>query len=200
MRGKEDSYISNLRMLKIIPRSGWISRGVALSDVESVAEHSYSTSALAMFLADKEVARGSRVSVERVLRLALLHDLAEALTFDISKSYLEYLGQRGKRIKREIEGAAWAHIIKGIGDASIRRVYSRLLAEFNAGVTLESQIVHAADKLDILLQIISYHHEGYPRAVLADLWTNTNRALAKSKLASVTELRRNATRLYEKSH
>ena len=190
------SYLSSLRLLKIIPRSGWVSRGIALSDVESVAEHSFSTSALAMYLADMEVARGRRLSVEHVLRLALIHDLAEALTFDISKSYLEYLGQRGERIKREIEKAAWDHILKSIGDRSIRNGYSRLLADFNAGESVESQIVHGADKLDILFQIISYRHEGYPRAMLEDLWTNTHRVLSKSKLASVRELRRKATRLY----
>ena len=200
MRGRQISYFSSLRLLKILPRSGWVSRGISLSDVESVAEHSFSTSALAMFLADMEVARGRRLNVERVLRLALIHDLAEALTFDISKSYLEYLGQTGERIKREVERAAWDHILKSIGDRSIRSAYSRLVAEFNAGESTESQIVHGADKLDILFQIVSYRQKGYPRAMLADLWTNTHRALSRSKLASVRELRRKATELYRAVH
>jgi len=183
-------------MLKIIPRSGWVSHGIALPDVESVAEHSYSTSALAMYLADIEMARGRRLDLERVLRLALLHDLAETLTFDISKSYLEYLGRRGEHIKREVEQAAWNHIIKSIENASIRKHYSMLMAEYNAGITSESKIVHAADRLDILFQIISYHHEGYPRAMLRDLWVSTNRTLSRTKLESVRELRKKALQSY----
>jgi putative hydrolase of HD superfamily len=150
-----------------------------------------------MYLADIEVASGKLVNVERVLRLALLHDLAEALTFDISRSYLEYLGRRGELIKREVEGAAWNHIIKRIENISIRKSYVRLLSEFNAGTSLESQIVHASDKLDILFQIIKYHQQGYPRAMLADLWVATDRAVSNTKLASIRELRNKARRLYK---
>ena len=86
------NFVSSLSRIKMIPRSGWISHGISLRDVESVADHSFSTTVLAMWLADLEVSNGRRVNLERVLRLALLHDLPEALTFDISKSYLEYLG------------------------------------------------------------------------------------------------------------
>ena len=192
-------FLSALRRVKTIPRSGWISHGVALQDVESVADHSYSTSTLAMLLADVEVENGRRVDVERVLRLALLHDVAEALTFDISKSYLEYLGRKGEAIKREVEQAAWRHIIKSIQNASIRKNYAKLESEFNAGETLESAIVHAADSLDILFQVVEYHRRGYPKALLADLWVGTNRKLTRVKLSSVKELRKVALRLYNAS-
>jgi putative hydrolase of HD superfamily len=150
-----------------------------------------------MLLTDIEVENGRRVNVERVLRLALLHDLAEALTFDISKSYLEYLGRRGEAIKRELEDAAWEHIIKSIQNASIRKNYARLESEFNAEETLESAIVHAADSLDILFQVIEYHRRGYPKAMLAGLWAGTNRRLTHVRLASVRQLRKVALRRYK---
>ena len=184
-------------MVKAIPRSGWVSHGVALLDVESVADHSYSTCGLAMLLADMEVEKGRAVDVERVLRLALLHDLAEALTFDISKSHLEYLGRRGEAIKREVEEAAWRHIIESIQSASIRNNYASLWLEFNAEETLESKIVHAADGLDILFQVVEYTGRGYPKAMLADLWAGTNRRLTHVRLSSVKELRKIAVRLYK---
>jgi putative hydrolase of HD superfamily len=184
-------------MVKAIPRSGWVSHGVALQDVESVADHSYSTCGLAMLLADMETEKGRPVDVERVLRLALLHDLAEALTFDISKSYLEYLGRRGEAIKREVEEAAWRHIIESIQSASIRKNYASLWLEFNAEETLESKIVHAADGLDILFQVVEYTGRGYPKAMLADLWAGTNRRLTHVRLSSVRELRKIAVRLYK---
>lgn len=190
-------FVSSLSRVKMIPRSGWISHGVSLQDVESVADHSFSTTVIAMMLTDLEVANGRRVNVERVLRLALLHDLPETLTFDISKSYLEYLGIRGEAIKSELEQAALKHLIKGIKKEEIRKRYSRLQLEFNAEQTIESRIVHAADRLDILLQIVEYRRRGYPKEILGDLWESTSQKLRGSKLSSVRKLYREAARLYK---
>jgi putative hydrolase of HD superfamily len=180
----------SLARMKAIPRSGWISHGVALQDVESVADHTFSTCALALLLADLEVKRGRRVKVERVLRIAVLHDMPESLTFDISKEYLEYLGQRGEAIKGELEHAAWKHLASGLKEPSIRRVYTRLMKEFDAEQTIESRIVHAADRLDILLQVIAYRRRGYPQSLLGDLWNGTNAKLRSSRIPSVREIQR----------
>jgi putative hydrolases of HD superfamily len=190
-------FVSSLGKLKMIPRSGWISHGISLQEVESVADHSFSTTVLAMLLTDLEVANGRRINIERVLRLALLHDLPEALTFDISKSYLEYLGMRGEAIKSELEQAAWKHLIEGIEKGAIRKRYAQLQSEFNAEQTIESMIVHAADRLDLLLQIAEYRRRGYPKAILADLWKSTSQKLRGSKLSSVKTLYKMATRLYK---
>ncbi len=163
---------------------------MALQDVESVADRSFSTCSLALLLADLEVNRGSRVDVERVLRMAVLHDIAESLTFDISKEYLTYMGRRGEAIKREIEDSAWSHLVDGIGDPGLRSRYARLQAEFVAGKTTEAKIVHAADGLDILLQVIEYRRTGYHKVLLADLWNSTNTKLRSSDIPSVRKLHR----------
>lgn len=174
--------------MKLIPRSGWISHGVSLQDIESVADHSFSTCALSLLIADLEVQGGKHVNVERVLRLAILHDLSESLTFDISKEYLEYLGERGKVIKAELEHAAWKHITDGLEEPNLRRNYLALQKEFDAERTLEANIVHAADRIDILLQVIQYRRKGYPAASLADLWTGTNSKLRFSSVASARRI------------
>ena len=169
----------------MIPRSGWISHGIAIQDVESVAEHSFSTTILALLLSDLELERGQKVNMNRVLRMALLHDLAETLTFDISKGYLEYLGKRGKEIKDEVEGAAWKHILQGVGEPKLRSTYANTQQEFDAEQTLESKIVHAADRLDIMLQVAEYTKRGYPRRLLASLWKSSDHELRSSKIESV---------------
>jgi putative hydrolase of HD superfamily len=176
--------------MKAIPRSGWISHGVSLQDVESVADHSFSTCALSLLLADLEAKRGAPVKVERVLRLAVLHDMSESLTFDISKAYLEYLGKRGKAIKNELEHAAWKHLASSLENPELVRQYTRLQAEFDADETIESKIVHAADGLDILLQVIDYRRKGYPETALADLWNLTSMKLNRSELPSVRKVHR----------
>lgn len=176
--------------MKSIPRSGWITHGVSLQDVESVADHSFSTCSLALLISDLEAQRGEDVNIERVLRLALLHDLPESLTFDISKAYLEYLGPRGAAIKRDLEHSAWKYIVDGLHNAKLHRSYLALQKEFDAEKTLESRIVRAADRLDILLQVIEYRRRGYPEYLLADLWSGTIKKLRSCRIQSALKIQR----------
>ena len=44
--------------LKRMPRSGWIYSGIPLTDVESVADHSYMTTLVALILALQEKQKG----------------------------------------------------------------------------------------------------------------------------------------------
>lgn len=115
-------FLLNLSKMKSIPRSGWLSHDISLQDVESVADHTFSTCALSMLLADLEAKRGVKVNMEKVLRMAILHDLAESLTFDISRAYLEYLGPKGEAMKHEIERKAWEHVAKGIEDPDLAQI------------------------------------------------------------------------------
>jgi putative hydrolase of HD superfamily len=183
-------FLLSLASTKSIPRSGWITHGVSLQDVESVADHSFSTCSLSLLIADLERQRGKYVRVERVLRMALIHDLSESLTFDISKGYLEYLGQRGELIKKELGHSASKHIIGLLQNPTLRRQYSRLEKEFEAGTTFESRIVHSADKLDILLQVVEYCRKGYPEHLLADLWNGTSKQLRSCTVPSALRVQK----------
>jgi 5'-deoxynucleotidase YfbR-like HD superfamily hydrolase len=174
--------------MKKIPRSGWISHDVTVNDVESVADHSFSTCALALLLSDLETRRGKPANVERVLRLALFHDLSETLTFDISKEYLEYLGPKGKRVKAELDKAAWKHVAAGLNNPSLSHTYGKLQEEFENERTYESKIVRAADALDILLEIIEYTRRGYPASLFEDMWKQTVKRLRSSPVESVNKL------------
>jgi len=160
-----------------------------MQDVESVADHSFSTSSLALLISDLEAQRGEHVNIERVLRLALLHDLSESLTFDISKAYLEYLGPRGAAIKRDLEHSAWKYIVNDL-HPKLHRSYSTLQKEFDTEKTFESRIVHAADRLDILLQVIEYRRRGYPEYVLAELWRETIKKLRSCRIRSALTIQR----------
>lgn len=194
------NYLLSLARMKMIPRSGWISHGIALQDVESVADHSFSTCAVSLLLADLELRRGMRVNVERVLRLAVLHDMSESLTFDISKEYLHYLGKRGEAIKRELEHAAWKNIVNSLKEPNLRRSYVSLQKEFEEERSLESRLVHAADRLDILLQVIEYFERGYPESLLADLWKGTNLKLRSLGIPSARKMQRILIQKAKRSH
>lgn len=165
-----------------------MSHGVSLPDVESVAEHTFSTSALSMILADLEEKHGGKLDTEKVLRMAVLHDLAESLTFDISQAYLEYMGKRGQTIKHEVEKSAWKYLAEGISDPKLAHKYKSLQGEYDANNTEESKIIHAADSLDILLQIVDYRRRGYPTALFLDLWDERRKMVAQAGLPSARRL------------
>jgi putative hydrolase of HD superfamily len=173
-------FLLQTSKMKEIPRSGWVSHHISLGDVESVADHTFSTTVLSMLLADLESKRGVKVDAEKVLRIAILHDLAESLTFDISKDYLEYLGQKGETMKREIEKSAWLHIAEGIKEPEVARQYLRLQGEYVKDKSKETKIVHAADSLDILLQVVNYERKGYPFALLSTLWNQQIKMVRRS--------------------
>ena len=184
------SFLQALSDLKSLPRSGWLSHRISFHDVESVADHSFSTAVLSLVLANFEVKNGNRVNVERVLKMALLHDLAEVLTFDISKNYLEYLGARGRILKNEIEKSACAHLGKAMESFGLSEEYLAVYDEYLRDRTIEANIVHAADRLDILLQVINLEHRGYPGTLMRDLWMATTKSLVNTKLRSVQKIRR----------
>ena len=100
--------------LKRLPRTGWLLAGVP--QPESVADHCFATTLLALALAESintdPAAHGldEALDVGRVLRVALLHDLAEALITDLPKRSAERLGEA---TKRAAEAAAFAEIVAG---------------------------------------------------------------------------------------
>ena len=137
-----------------------------------------------MLLADLEVERGVSVNMEQVLRMALLHDLAESLTFDISRAYLDYMGTKGEAMKREIERTAWRHLVKGIEHRKLARRYADAQREYVENKTTEAKIVHAADSMDILLQVVHYLRRGYPEPLLSDLWKERTSMVKESDVPS----------------
>ena len=123
--------------LKELPRAGWLR--VGLSEVESVAGHSWGVAWLVLLLCPEELDR------ERALAMAVLHDLPEVRAGDITPH--DNVSADDKH-RREAEAA----------DALLRD-QPRLRAiwqEYTDHRTPESRLVHQLDKLDMALQAIRY--------------------------------------------
>src|SRR4051812_17288575 len=101
------STLIELQRLKGLERTGWMLRGIP-SGAESVASHSYGVAVAAMLLADEITARGVELNVERVLRVALLHDWAEARVGDMPRTATSYFGAEARK---RAERAAFADIV-----------------------------------------------------------------------------------------
>src|SRR5207245_11486221 len=62
--------------LKKVPRKGWKQK-VGIEHPESVADHSYGTAIMSMVFSDT-----IGLNTEKIIRMALLHDLAEFISRD----------------------------------------------------------------------------------------------------------------------
>jgi putative hydrolase of HD superfamily len=147
------SFLAELMRLKAVPRTGWLLRGVR--DVESVADHSFGVAFVAMLLADLAEACGMELNVEKVLRMALLHDLTEARTGDLPATVKRYFDRQTLHAADECIADEMLNRLGAIGEE-----YLLLWREYEERASLESRIVKAADKLDLLLQAREYEKGG----------------------------------------
>ena len=149
------SVLLELQRLKRLDRTGWVLRGLP-PGAESVAAHSYGVALAAMLLADECAARGVRVDVGRVLRIALLHDLQETRTGDMPRTVAGYYGREARRAA---ERAAFDDVMRGAGEARAA-LYAELHEDYESRVSLEARLVKAADVVDLLAQALAFERAG----------------------------------------
>jgi len=145
-----------LQRLKGLERTGWMLRGIA-AGAESVASHSYGVAVAAMLLADEVAARGVDIDMERVLRVALLHDWAEARVGDMPRTATEYFGAEARK---RAERAAFKDIIGSLDAGGVAEKYDALHEDYEERASLEARLVKAADVIDLLVQTLSFERAG----------------------------------------
>jgi 5'-deoxynucleotidase YfbR-like HD superfamily hydrolase len=142
-----------LQRLKRLDRTGWTLRGLP-NGTESVAAHSFGVSATAMLLADCCIAQGVEVDVEKVLRIALLHDWAEVRVGDMPRTATLYFGAAARR---QAETAAFRDVVTGVG---FETHYAELYDDYEQRQGIEARLVKAADVLDLLVQVLALERAG----------------------------------------
>ncbi|MBS3165313.1 HD domain-containing protein [Candidatus Woesearchaeota archaeon] len=136
-------FFRHLAALKSLERTGWILKKVP-PPRETVASHTYGAAMLGWLRATEE-----RLDAERVIKMLLLHDLAESLIGDITPHEMDPL------LKKKRENLAFRRLLKDI-PAVIRGEAERLFQEFQSGRTREARLARRCDRLDTLLQAREY--------------------------------------------
>lgn len=150
--------MAQVQYLKHLPRTGWLFAGIP--QPESIAEHSFAVSWLAIFLAEtintNYRAQGltAPLQIARILHIALVHDLAESSLTDLPKRSTELIG---KRTKHQAEAAALAQIFDAMPNGTH---YQACWQEYADGTTPEGRLVHDADKLEMIHQAFVYEQTG----------------------------------------
>jgi len=157
------SFIEEIGILKSLPRTGWLIHGI--KNGESIADHCYRMTLLSMVLADTLVAKGMKIDTEKVMRLSLLHEIAEARIGDIPFTTLTYIPEE---VKETGERKAVTSMLEKFG--SIGKWYQELWEEFEKNETIEAKLVRAADKLELMIQVLEYEKLGYQS--LNQFWEN----------------------------
>lgn len=144
------TLLTTAERLKSELRHSWLSSGRQ----ESVAEHAWQMGLLALLLHPR---LEHPVSLDRALRLVLVHDLAEAVVGDVPA----FAGPEAREGKAERERAAFRALVAPLPAAEGEALVA-LFEEYEAAATPEARFVKALDRLEVQLQ--------HNRAALAT-WT-----------------------------
>lgn len=164
------AFLTRVQDLKRVKRRGWIDRGVPLAEVESVADHSWATALLAWLTA----LDATGLDANRVLHLAMIHDLAEVIVGDEPpytadelpdpadrEALRTFFSRRhvrsveGKAAKRLAEDAAFRDLVADLSPA-LKDHLLGLWHEYEAQATPEARFVKQADTLEAFLQSRHY--------------------------------------------
>jgi putative hydrolase of HD superfamily len=145
MRGMNDheiegtlAFLSMAERLKDTLRTGHTAQGRS----ESTAEHTWRLCLMALVLGESL----GEVDAGRLLRICLVHDLAEALTGDLPAPL-----KRDAAAKAAEERAALATLTATL-PAAPREAILALWEEYEAGTTREARLAKGLDKLETILQ------------------------------------------------
>ena len=171
-----DRVISFLRfagILKDLKRTGWVRKRVKRP--ETVSGHMYR-----MALAAYALSAASGVDTERCIRMALVHDLAEAHVGDITPND-PVSGKEKHMREREAMLRVKEMLLVGLpGDPGAEMMH--LWEEYERGETAEARFVKDLDKFDMVLQAAEYEAAGrvQPRGALSEFkWSGWKTDIVK---------------------
>ena len=165
--------------LKSEQRKGW-QKNVD-ERVESVADHSYAVALLALYEGER---RG--YDLERILKLALIHDLEEAIMGDLTPQDKARLGPT--RVEKDRETAI-RELLSKLPSKS-RASYHKLWTDLKEKQSKEARLVHQLDKVEMAFQAHKYGKRTGQRKML-DFYESatreTNDPILKRALATIVK-------------
>ncbi len=157
-------FLFEAQMMKRTPRTGFAFLG---KGKESIAEHTCGVMIIAMVLASLV----KDVDVNRLLKICLIHDMAEIRTGDANAVYKLY-------VKMD-EEKAFSDMLSEL-DKDFCNEITQLYREYVEAETLEAKLAHDADQLDMVLSLKVCNDTGCPDA---SIWLPYVKRRLKTKVA-----------------
>ncbi|EOY02202.1 PREDICTED: HD domain-containing protein C4G3.17 isoform X2 [Theobroma cacao] len=137
-------FLTLCHRLKTTKRKGWINHGI--KGPESIADHMYRMALMALIAGDLP-----DVNRERCIKIAIVHDIAEAIVGDITPSDGVPKEEKSRR-----EQAALTDMCKILGGGMRAEEIQELWAEYESNASLEANLVKDFDKVEMILQALEY--------------------------------------------
>jgi putative hydrolases of HD superfamily len=170
-----------IEQLKLEPRRGWKEK-LRLGKVESVADHSYGVAMLGLYQA---WSRGG-YDLERLLKLALVHDFDEAITGDLTPRVKRTLGRAVVLRRRRIAGQK----IMSLLSEKARSEWIGLWTDLRRGQSKEARLVKDVDQLEMVLQAKAYSQRKASKASrrkVQEFYDSALRRIENPELRNVVE-------------
>lgn len=149
---------------------------MGISSAESVADHSFLTALMAMVLSDS-----LGLDTGRALRLALLHDLPEAIVGDATPE------ERSGKSKTRLETKAMEELIQNLPRV-LRTKYRAIWKEFVEAKTEEAKLVKQLDKLEMAIQAKEYSRKLRDPESVREFWETARKHVYDRELLGLLGL------------
>jgi putative hydrolase of HD superfamily len=133
-------------LLKELKRSGWEQHKIK-GTIETTAAHTMGVTFIVWFFCNRK-----KIESEKLLKMALVHDLLESLMGDITPKDMK------KTEKHKLEKITLNNVKNRLPE-EMKNEVEKLIGEYNNNKTKEAKIVNACDKLDTLIQVYFYQKE-----------------------------------------
>lgn len=164
--------------LKTVERTGWISV-FKMQNPESVADHTFGTAVLAMVISDLK-----GLDTEKMIRMALIHDLHESIMGDWDSLKKEKFGEDKFREK---EKESIGKILRLVPE-KLKDKYSKLWDEFVEGKSEEAKLIEEIEKLELAFQTLEYEKDVNDEENLKKFWDFVEVRLKDEDLKRIFEL------------
>ena len=168
------TFLRHAGALKKEKRRGWVDK-VKIANPESVADHSWRTALLALVMGSY---RG--LDTGRMMGMALLHDLSEAVTGDLTPMEV------GRAEKRGREEEAMRSLLSNLPSPMLE-VLTGLWEEYREGASREAELVRELDKVEMALQADEYRREGYDAQLLNEFQVHAERLVEDRALVDLLD-------------
>ncbi len=165
--------------LKKVERTGWITR-VNIKNPESVADHSLRVALIGMVIGELK-----KVDSNKLVKMLLLHDLAESVIGDFDLFAKKKIGES---VWKEKERDAMHEILFRNLPKEMAQNYYDIWIEFDEHKTELASLAHSIDKFEVLLQAAEYEKDGYEKEKFESFWKYSEPRITDPDLKKLTEL------------
>lgn len=144
------AFVQIIRLLKTQKRTGWVDRKIPEHKAETISDHMYRMSIIAMMVPNRDI------NLDKCVKIALIHDIAESLVGDITP----FGGvPKQEKHRRELATIQYLATIITPYNAQFAKEMVELWLDYEEIRCIEARYVKDIDKYEMIQQAWDYEQE-----------------------------------------